>query len=211
MNELIKLEENEKKVYEVKDYDTLSEKLKIEVESYRIANINEDTYKLAKSNKSKLNKLIDEVNDSRIASEKAYMIPFNNGKEQCNALIKIIKEVSDELDKGIKAIDETDKNEKYEEINTYFNSVNKFPITLDKILDKKWLNKSIKMDEVKKDIDNRLMLIDYDILKLKTSIEDKADLRVILFMYFNGSMNLTETLQTYEKYLTIEASIESLI
>lgn len=211
MNELIKLEENEKKVYEVKDYDTLSEKLKVEVESYRIANINEDTYKLAKANKSKLNKLIDEVNDARLTAERAYMLPFNNGKEQCNALIKIIKEVSDELDKGIKDVDESIKSEKYEKINTYFVEKNKYPISLDKILDKKWLNKTTKMEDIEKDIESKLMLIDYDILKLKTSLEDKNDLKVILFMYFNENMNLTETLQTYEKYLTIETSIESLI
>lgn len=211
MNELIKLEENEKKVYEVKDYDSLVEKLKVEVESYRIANVNEDTYKLAKANKSKLNKLIDEVNDARLSAERAYMIPFNNGKEQCNCLIKIIKEVSEELDKGIKEVDESTKNEKYDKINEYFAKKNKYPISLDKILDKKWLNKTAKMEDVESEIDSKLMLIDYDILKLKTSIEDKNDLKVILFMYFNGEMNLTETLQTYEKYLTIETSIESLI
>ena len=199
------------KNYEVADYDGLVERLSDEVNKYKVGEVNEDTYKIAKVNKSKLNKLIDEVNDARISAEKEYMIPFNKGKEQCNSLIAIIKNVSEELDKGIKVVDDSIKNEKYDEINTYFVSINKFPINLDKILDKKWLNKTNKMEDIKKEIDNKLMLIDYDILKLKNSIEDKNDLKTILFLYFNGNMNLTETLQTYEKYLTIDSELENLI
>lgn len=210
LNDLIKLELVDKS-YQVPNYDELVIALKEKVKKYQIEEVNEDTYKLAKTYKSTLNNLIDSVNSARIAAEKKYMEPFNVGKDQCKTLIGIAQVIVDELDKGIKSVDDSIKSDKLEEIRKYFDSVNIYPIQLEDILDKKWLNKTTKLDDIKKDIDIKLVLIKNDINDLKSSIDDKEALKTILFLYFTTDMNLTNTLLKYEKYLTLEDSLKSLI
>lgn len=210
LNDLIKLELVDKS-YQVPNYDELVVALKEEVKKYQLVEVNEDTYKLAKTYKSTLNNLIDSVNSARISAEKKYMEPFNVGKDQCKTLIGIAQAIVDELDKGIKSVDDSIKSDKLEEIRKYFDSVNIYPIKLEDILDKKWLNKTAKLEDIKKDIDIKLVLIKNDINDLKNSIEDKEALKTILFLYFTTDMNLTNTLLKYEKYLTLEDSLKNLI
>lgn len=210
LNDLIKLELVGKS-YQVPNYDELVVALKEEVKKYQIEEVNEDTYKLAKTYKSTLNNLIDAVNSTRIVAEKKYMEPFNVGKEQCKNLINIAQNIVDELDKGIKSVDESMNSEKLEEIRKYFNSMNIYPIELEAILDKKWKNKTTKLEDIKKDIDTKLILIKNDINDLKNCIEDKEALKTILFIYFSTDLNMTNTLLKYEKYLTLEEKLKTLI
>lgn len=198
------------RTYEVSNYDALVKQLSEEVEKYKVNEINEDTYKVAKANKSKLNNLIKEVNDTRIAAEKVYMQPFNVGKAQCDNLIAIAKSVSDELDKGIKKIDDAIKSEKYNEIEKYFNSVNNLPIDLKSILGSKWLNKTAKMDDIKEEIDSRLKSIKYDISQIKEVATDNT-LLVLVFDYLENGMDIEKTFTKYEKFLTMQEALKQAI
>ena len=205
--EKFKLELTQNKTYGIENYDELEKKLREEVEKYKVDTINEDTYKLAKANKAKLNKLVDEVNDTRIEAEKAYMLPFMQGKEQCNILINIVKEVSSELDKGIKEVDERTKGDKYSKIKSYFDSVNDLPIEVDDILNAKWLNKTTKFEDIQSEIDLRLSAIKYDITQLK-SLSDDSSFSFVLFLYIENGLDLKKALEKFEKYLTLQERLK---
>lgn len=205
--EKFKLELTQNKTYGITNYDELEKKLREEVEKYKVDTINEDTYKLAKANKAKLNKLVDEVNDTRIEAEKAYMLPFMQGKEQCNTLINIVKEVSSELDKGIKEVDECTKGDKYSKIKSYFDSVNDLPIEVDDILNAKWLNKTTKFEDIQSEIDLRLSAIKYDITQLK-SLSDDSSFSFVLFLYIENGLDLKKALEKFEKYLTLQEKLK---
>lgn len=205
--EKFKLELTQNKTYGIENYDELEKKLREEVEKYKVDTINEDTYKLAKANKAKLNKLVDEVNDTRIEAEKAYMLPFMQGKEQCNTLINIVKEVSSELDKGIKEVDERTKGDKYSKIKSYFDSVNDLPIEVDDILNAKWLNKTTKFEDIQSEIDLRLSAIKYDITQLK-SLSDDSSFSFMLFFYIENGLDLKKALEKFEKYLTLQERLK---
>lgn len=205
--EKFKLELTQNKTYGITNYDELEKKLREEVEKYKVDTINEDTYKLAKANKAKLNKLVDEVNDTRIEAEKAYMLPFMQGKEQCNTLINIVKEVSSELDKGIKEVDERTKGDKYSKIKSYFDSVNDLPIEVDDILNAKWLNKTTKFEDIQSEIDLRLSAIKYDITQLK-SLSDDSSFSFVLFLYIENGLDLKKALEKFEKYLTLQERLK---
>lgn len=204
------LELTQNKTYEVANYEALVEQLQQEVENYRVENINEDTYKLAKDNKAKLNKLSDMVNNTRIATEKAYMMPFNKGKEQCNTLIAIIEEVTSELEKGIKEVDMIVKDDKYKEIETYYNSINDTPILFEKIVNKKWLNKTTKMEDIKNEINLKISAIKYDFEQLK-SVSDNTTYSLLIFLYIENNLDLSATLQKYEEYITLDMKLKSAI
>ena len=205
--EKFKLELTQNMNYGITNYDELEKKLREEVEKYKVDTINEDTYKLAKANKAKLNKLVDEVNDTRIEAEKAYMLPFMQGKEQCNNLINIVKEVSSELDKGIKEVDERTKGDKYSKIKTYFDSINDLPIEVDDILNTKWLNKTTKFEDIQNEINLRLSAIKYDITQLK-SLSDDSSFSFVLFLYIENNLDLKKALEKFEKYLTLQERLK---
>ena len=205
--EKFKLELTQNMNYGITNYDELEKKLREEVEKYKIDTINEDTYKLAKANKAKLNKLVDEVNDTRIEAEKAYMLPFMQGKEQCNNLINIVKEVSSELDKGIKEVDERTKGDKYSKIKSYFDSINDLPIEVDDILNTKWLNKTTKFEDIQNEINLRLSAIKYDITQLK-SLSDDSSFSFVLFLYIENNLDLKKALEKFEKYLTLQERLK---
>ncbi len=205
--EKFKLELTQNMNYGITNYDELEKKLREEVEKYKVDTINEDTYKLAKANKAKLNKLVDEVNDTRIEAEKAYMLPFMQGKEQCNNLINIVKEVSSELDKGIKEVDERTKGDKYSKIKSYFDSINDLPIEVDDILNTKWLNKTTKFEDIQSEINLRLSAIKYDITQLK-SLSDDSSFSFVLFLYIENNLDFKKALEKFEKYLTLQERLK---
>lgn len=205
--EKFKLELTQNMNYGITNYDELEKKLREEVEKYKVDTINEDTYKLAKANKAKLNKLVDEVNDTRIEAEKAYMLPFMQGKEQCNNLINIVKEVSSELDKGIKEVDERTKGDKYSKIKSYFDSINDLPIEVDDILNTKWLNKTTKFEDIQSEINLRLSAIKYDITQLK-SLSDDSTYSFVLFLYIENNLDFKKALEKFEKYLTLQERLK---
>lgn len=206
--ELIRLEKTSDNKYLIPDYDELLKKVKEEIEPYRISEVNEDNYKEAKSNKAKLTKLSDEIDTMRKNAEKQYMLPFNQGKAQCKELIDTIKEVTSELDAGIKAIDENASNEKKTEIFHIFKTICNLPIELDAIMDKKWLNKTTKLDDVKKEMQYKITAINYDLMKLKNDLPYE-DYKMVAFFYFDNGMDTNKALEKYSNYLQFQEAFKN--
>lgn len=71
-----------------------------------------DTYKDAKSARAELNRQIKELNDARIKAEASYMQPFNLLKSQINDLKAILEAPKEEIDAGIKEVEEAEKEAK---------------------------------------------------------------------------------------------------
>ena len=96
----------------------------------------------AKSDKASLNKLKKALNDERIRLEKAYLEPFNEFKTQINALIKLINDPINLIDKQIKEFEEYEKQEKRKQIEELWNSKSTpFEISLECIFDSRWLSR----------------------------------------------------------------------
>lgn len=103
----------------------------------------------AKSDKASLNKLKKALNDERIRLEKAYLEPFNEFKTQINALIKLINDPINLIDKQIKEFEEYEKQEKRKQIEELWNSKSTpFEISLECIFDSRWLNKTTSMRSI---------------------------------------------------------------
>ena len=103
----------------------------------------------AKSDKASLNKLKKALNDERIRLEKAYLEPFNEFKTQINALIKLINDPINLIDKQIKEFEEYEKQEKRKQIEELWNSKSTpFEISLECIFDSRWLNKTTSMSVI---------------------------------------------------------------
>ena len=74
------------------NYAELKSEIETKLEVYKNLVYEEKDLKLAKADKSSLNKLKKALNDERIRREKEYMKPFNDFKNQINEIIDIIDE-----------------------------------------------------------------------------------------------------------------------
>lgn len=119
----------------------------------------EDTIAEAKEDRAKLNKLKKAINDERIAREKEYMQPFNEFKAQAKELCDMIDTASSGIGEQLEAFEQKRLAEKTSDIRVLFKDVASnydMPfITLEKIMNDKWLNKSTSDKAIIEEITER--------------------------------------------------------
>ena len=138
------------------NYDSLKADLTTALADYENRVYTEDTIDEAKADKAKLNKLKKAINDERISREKEYMQPFNEFKAQAKELCDLIDTASSGIGKQIDGFEEKRVAEKMGSIRNTFNEIaSLYPInfiTLEKILNDKWLNKGTSDKAIAKEI-----------------------------------------------------------
>lgn len=100
----------------LENLEELTMAVKAEAERFRGLIVTGDTYRDAKSARAELNKYIKELNDARIKAENSYMEPFNLLKSQINDLKAILEAPKEEIDAGIKEVEEAEKEAKREHV-----------------------------------------------------------------------------------------------
>lgn len=149
------------------NYEELKQEIQEKVQPYTNLVYTREQVSDAKKDRSYLNKLKKALNDERISREREYLKPFSEFKEKINELIKMIDENVVGIDKQIKEVEELEKQEKRKKIEEYWNSNEKpFEIPFDKVLDPRWLNKSISMASVTGAIDVFLESTEKDLATL---------------------------------------------
>ena len=185
------------------NYEELKEGISAKVAHYKNLVYTDDQIKEAKEDRANLNKLKKALNDERIRLEKEYMIPFNTFKAQLNEIIKIIDEPVTMIDSQVKEYQENKKEEKRKEIVAYFDSVKeKLPdeIGLEGIFNTKWLNESVSMKSVKKEIDDIVCKIQVDI----SAINDLGELSFYALEKYFKSHNLNDSILFAKEQIELE-------
>lgn len=140
------------------NFDELKSDLTTALKDYESRVYTEDTIAEAKEDRAKLNKLKKAINDERIAREKEYMQPFNEFKAQAKELCDMIETASSGIGEQIDSFEEKRIAEKMEKIRTMFTEISTlYPInfiTLEMILNDKWLNKGTSDKAIAKEITN---------------------------------------------------------
>ena len=138
------------------NFDELKSNLETALADYENRVYTEDTIDEAKADKAKLNKLKKAINDERISREKEYMQPFNEFKAQAKELCDLIDTASSGIGEQIDGFEEKRVAEKMGSIRNTFNEIaSLYPInfiTLEKILNDKWLNKGTSDKAIAKEI-----------------------------------------------------------
>ena len=138
------------------NFDELKSDLTTALADYQDHVYTEDTIDEAKADKAKLNKLKKAINDKRIACEKEYMQPFNEFKAQAKELCNLIDTASSGIGEQIDGFEQKRVAEKMGSIRNTFNEIaSLYPInfiTLEMILNDKWLNKGTSDKAIAKEI-----------------------------------------------------------
>lgn len=146
------------------NYDELMAAVQEKMALYEAAIYTEEQIRQAKLDKASLNKLCKALNDERIKREREYMMPFNQFKAQVNEIIAVVNRPIQAIDKQIKAVEERKREEKYAQIEDFWNACElPAPIKLLQIMDTKWLNASVSMKSIQDEITARLEQIASDL------------------------------------------------
>jgi len=157
------------------NFDELKQELTERVHVYKTAVYDDNQIKQAKADRADLNRLKKALNDERIRREKDYLKPFNEFKDKINEIIKIIDEPVAVIDQQIKEYEDRLKEEKRIAIEEFFiNEIKENLATMppewlkfDRIFDNRWLNASVSMTGVKKEITDKVTRINEDVQTLQ--------------------------------------------
>lgn len=130
----------------------------------------DDQIKEAKSDRATLNKFVKALEDKRKEIKKQCLEPYEKFEKQMKEIIAIVNEPIAMIDSQVKGYEEQKKAEKLEKIKEYFNEKNThtYFLSLEMIMDSKWLNASTSMKSVQEAIDERLIQVGKDIATLST-------------------------------------------
>ena len=182
---------------DIKKY--VSEKLK----EYSVDNYTGDAKQAAKD-KAEINNAIKTLNDRRIALEKEWNMPFQEFKGIITETIDMMKSASSKLDVIVKNEENKEKEEKRYKILGLWEAKKFNLITLDRIFNTRWLNKTYKLATIDVELDDIISRINGDLASLDAFGEDTAVLKDL----YLSTLNLQATLN---KGAELKANRERLI
>lgn len=145
----------------------------------------------AKKDRATLNKLEKAIEDKRKEMKALYLAPYNEFEAQVKEVTALIKQQSACIDKQIKEYEEKEKAEKQVEIqNIYNEKIGDLAelVPLEKIQNPKWLNKTVSLNTIAKEIDEHLQGIREGLDAIRSlCLADDESLEV-----------MTEYLKTYD-------------
>lgn len=124
----------------------------------------------AKTDRATLNKFKKALDDKRIEIKKQLLEPYDSFETKIKEIITMVDAPVNEIDLQVKAFEEQQRVEKKANIEAYFTEQAepiKDILTLDRAWDDKWLNISVKIKDIMKEIDVAIQAIitNMDIIK----------------------------------------------
>lgn len=159
--------------------------------NYDVSNYNESNIDVAKKDKATLNKASKALNDKRIELEKHFMEPFSEFKEVIIDTCNLIKTATNKIDSVVKESEAKEKENKRRQIVDFFDGLNFTLVPLEKFFDEKWLNKTAKIKDIQKEIQEKINKFNDDIITIE-AIGSDVDLLKSLYL---DTLNLNSTIQ----------------
>lgn len=131
----------------------------------------EDQIKEAKADRAKLNKFVQALETKRKEIKKQCMQPYEDFEKKMKEITGIVNESIRSIDNHVKGYEEQKKSEKLEQIKALWyealeSDLVPESITFDQIMENRWLNMSVKLPAVKKEMESKLKEIADSMLML---------------------------------------------
>lgn len=162
---------------------SIKEKVEAILPNYSSENYNKNNIDIAIKDRALLNKSAKALNSKRIELEKKFMEPFENFKSIIKETTDLIQEASSNIDSIVKAVEEKEKEKKRNKIidifTTNIGELNGI-VPLNKIFNERWLNKTFKLEDVEKELKEKINKIREDLVTIgnlnsKYEVELKND------------------------------------
>lgn len=160
---------------------------------------NEEDLQSFKAKRAGLNKVKAVIDDERKRIKKEYQEPLKLFEEDVKELTTKIDEVNFEIDKQIKEAEDKRKEEKREEIEDLFATLNfEGNIKLEDIFDEKWLNLTFSLKKIEEEMTAIKEKIKKDLMTLKTIAKSNTDYALLTSDYFKN-FDLNFVLESYKE------------
>ena len=180
------------------NFEELNRQLDIQLAKYDGLTFTESEMTQAKKVRANLNKVAKVINDRKIEVKKQFCEPYDRFADQAKVLVGKIQTVSGKIDQQVKDFEQKQKAEKKEQIRIYWEQIGIPQIDLGQIWDEKWLNASIRIDQVKKEIDRIKDGIQNDLAAIaQMSPPEKVDWCQTSYL---RTLDIGQTLSAYEEY-----------
>jgi hypothetical protein len=136
---------------------------------------------VAKSDRAALNKAEKNIAENYASLVKAYEKPLEQLGINIKTIRNAIKSAAEDVDSTVKRYEKAQKTRKMEAIQKYFNTTGFTLVPLDKIFDRIWLNKTVKLSDIRKEIDSATAAI-YQNIKLLENIPDHGMMAKALYL-----------------------------
>ena len=189
------------------NYEELKENLTNALADYDKV-FTEDDIQEAKTKKAELNKLKKTLNDERIRREKEYMKSFDTFKGQVKELCQLIDDTSNKIGIQLDAFEEKRVRERKLFIEAEFSTVRMVGfndldwLTVDRIADEQWLNKSFTETKISLAIKDRLTAITEDMNTLRSMNDDMA------VELYKKSLNINEVIKESQNIRAMQQRAE---
>lgn len=146
----------------------------------------------AKSDKAYLIKLKNEVAEKRKTATKLWNSPLAEFENEMKTLEKTIDNASKQLKTIVDEAENKEREIKKKEIYDYWSTLDFKIISLDKIFNDKWLNKTYSMKQVMLDCESAIEKYTTELETIKNSCEEED--REIGMSFYLETLNLNDTL-----------------
>ncbi len=187
------------------NYEELKKWLEEKVKNYKNLVYTDENIGTAKSDRADLNKLKKALNDEKIRIKKTYLTPYDVFETKIKELIGIVDIAVENVDVQVKDYEQKEKDNKRAEILNYFTGkVGKYKdvLNFDKIFNQKWLNKTCKINDIKKEIDTLIARIDTHMQIIDGQVKDEnmnTEIRRYYFEHIADENVLTFTMAQIQK------------
>lgn len=146
----------------------------------------------AKTDKAFLNKIKESVASKRKEISNAWNKPLDEFLTEMKTLEKSISDASDKINEIVKEADNKEKEEKRKQIESYWSTLDFTIVSLDKIFNPKWLNKTYKLNQIMLDCEQIIEKITTEFATLKSMKDEDSE---ILMNFYLDTLDLNATLQ----------------
>lgn len=181
------------------NFEQLDESLELMMADYQNMVVTPESLALAKAERAKIRKTIEQIEDARKTVARIYRKPLDRFEDRVKQSLLVCDKAANHLDKQIKFIMGEDAKAKLSELESYFDEKRTEDVewmTFESIQNPKWKNVSFKIDDAKKEID-------YEISK---AIADQETIRGLdsefeteLLLEYQDSRNLSEVIRKNRK------------
>jgi hypothetical protein len=178
--------------------------VKAKLSSYTIDNYSGDRIQEAKKDRAKLNNLFKVLNEQRIEYEKRWMQPFDEFKGLVAETGIEIKKASNAIDQLIKDVEAIEKEEKRQQIDEYFASLNCNLFRVEQIASAQWLNKTYLLKDIKAEIVARIEKTKMDLAILDKINEPEAKAHYLETLDLNSAMAAADRIKANRERLAAE-------
>jgi len=187
--------------------DELKKELSLRLEKYKGIAYNEEEIKLAKSDRATLNKLKDAIENRRKEIKAQCLRPYEEFEIKIKEILALIDEPVKEIDKQVKAFENSQKEEKKEIITGVYDETIgdlKDILPLEKIWSSKWLNKTYRLPVITEEIIKTVERVRTDLKNiedLKSEFEIQIKDRYLETLLISEALALKTRLEEQKKKL----------